>query len=89
MSILERRGKSAHIECFDRPSGPCGNANCCIPGFMARCGAGPCVIDQQACKFFRKSSMGDRCMHYCVSLDGHCDCVDAQEEMKRRSRPKS
>ena len=35
--------------------------------------------------FFRRrlrSSAGDSCMQYCVSLDGHCDCVDAQQEIK-------
>jgi hypothetical protein len=89
MSIYERCGKSAHVECLDRPAGRCGYVNCCIAGFMSRCGAGPCVIDQQACKFFRRSSVADRCMHYCVSLDGHCDCVDAQQEMKGKSRPKT
>jgi hypothetical protein len=49
---------------------------------MSRCGAGPGVINQRACKFFKRSSAGDRCMHYCVSLDGHCDCVDAQQETR-------
>jgi hypothetical protein len=88
MSIYERCGKRTRIECLDRPEGRCGNVNYCIGGFMSHCGAGPCLFDQQACKFFRKSSVGERCMHYCVSLDGHCDCVDAQQEMKRKSQPK-
>jgi hypothetical protein len=88
MSTQDRCGKNTHFERFEDPAERCGGGNCCVVGFMSRCGAGPCVIDQQGCKFFKKSSTGDRCMHYCVSLDGHCDCVDAQEEMKRRRRSK-
>jgi hypothetical protein len=86
MSTYERCRKNAHLERFEGPAGRCSDGNCCIGGFMSRCGAGPCLIDQQACKFFKKSSAADRCMHFCVALDGHCDCVEAQEEMKRRGR---
>jgi hypothetical protein len=82
MSTYDRCGKRAHLELFEASSGRCSGGNCCIVGFMARCGAGSCPIDQQACKFFKKSSVGERCMHYCVSLDGHCDCLEAQAEMK-------
>ena len=28
------------------------------------------------CKFFKKSSFTDRCMHY--MFDEYCDCLDAQ-----------
>jgi hypothetical protein len=54
--------------------------NCCIPGFMSRCGAGTDAESQRACRFFRKASQGERCMHYCAALEGHCDCVEAQRE---------
>lgn len=83
MNTHERCTKIAHFECVEEQTGSCGGVNCCIAGFMSRCGAGPCIIDQHACKFFRKSSAGERCMHYCVSIDGHCDCVVAQDELKR------
>jgi hypothetical protein len=87
MNTHERCTKIAHFECVEEQTGSCSGVNCCIAGFMSRCGAGPCVIDQHACKFFRKSSAGDRCMHYCVSIDGHCDCVVAQDELKRSGPP--
>jgi hypothetical protein len=35
------------------------------------------------------SSTGGRCMHYCVSLDGHCDSVEAQQALKNRERSRS
>lgn len=86
MSISERFARTAHFECVEEQTEGCRNVNCCIAGFMSRCGAGPSIIDQHACKFFRKSSAGERCMHYCVSIDGHCDCVPAQVEMKRSAQ---
>lgn len=55
--------------------------NYCVPGIMSRCGAGTLWEDQKKCRFSRKSSVSNRCMHYIVSLDGHCDCVDAQREI--------
>jgi hypothetical protein len=60
-----------------------GCVNCCIAGVMSRCGAGPLVSDQRTCTFFKQATHADRCMHYCISLDGHCDCVEAQVELKR------
>lgn len=86
MKTLEHCAKSAHAECLHETNEKCGRINCCIIGFMSRCGAGPLVIDQRACRFFKLSSGGERCMHYCVALDGHCDSVDAQQEMKNKAR---
>lgn len=57
------------------------NVNYCIPGTMSRCSAGIVWESQKKCKFSIKSSVGDRCMHYIPSLDGHCDSVDAQREV--------
>lgn len=56
--------------------------NYCIPGIMSRCSAGTLWENQKKCRFSKKSSVSDRCMHYIVSLDGHCDCVDAQREIR-------
>jgi len=56
------------------------NANYCIPGMMSRCSAGAVWENQKKCRFSKKSTSGDRCMHYIIALDGHCDSVDAQRE---------
>jgi hypothetical protein len=79
----------AHFESLNERTEKCSGANCCIAGFMSKCGAGPLLIDQRACRFFRMSSTGGRCMHYCVSLDGHCDSVEAQLEIKTRERSRN
>ena len=55
-------------------------ANYCVPGVMSRCSAGIVWENQKKCKFSKKSSVSDRCMHYIESLEGHCDSVDAQRE---------
>jgi hypothetical protein len=81
---IECCSKSAHYECLNKTTETCGGVNCCIVGFMSKCGAGPLLITQKACRFFKMSSAGNRCMHYCVALDGHCDSIDAQQEMKNR-----
>jgi len=56
--------------------------NYCVPGIMSRCSAGALWEDQKRCRFSKKSSVSDRCMHYIIGLDGHCDCVDAQREIR-------
>jgi hypothetical protein len=56
------------------------SANYCRPGIMSRCSAGIVWENQKKCKYSKKSSVSDRCMHDIESLDGHCDCVDAQRE---------
>jgi hypothetical protein len=32
--------------------------------------------DQKGCKFYKKSSFGDRCMHFI--FEEYCDCLEAQ-----------
>ena len=56
--------------------------NYCIPGIMSRCSAGLIWQDQKKCKFARKSTVGDRCMHYIEPIYGHCDSAEAQRELK-------
>ncbi len=63
--------------------------NCCVGGIMSRCGAGPRPADQARCRFFKRSTTSDRCMHYIVALDGHCDSVDAQRARQTAGPPKS
>jgi len=58
-------------------------ANYCVSGIMSRCSAGTVWQEQRKCKFSKRSSVSDRCMHYIVPLDGHCDCVEAQIDMRR------
>ncbi len=53
----------------------------CIPDTMSRCSAGPSWQNQKKCKFARKSTIRNRCMHYIESIDGHCDCAEAQREL--------
>jgi hypothetical protein len=58
--------------------------NYCIPGMLSRCGAGPKVETQKKCRYYKKSSIREQCMHYIVVLNGHCDCVDAQRDVSRQ-----
>ena len=58
--------------------------NYCVSGILSRCGAGPEWQKQKRCKYYKKSTMRDRCMHYIETLGGHCDCVDAQTEVRRQ-----
>jgi hypothetical protein len=57
--------------------------NYCVSGIMSRCSAGTVWEEQKKCKFSKKSSIAERCMHYIIALDGHCDCVDAQREISK------
>ena len=63
------------------------SVNYCIPGIMSRCSAGLIWQDQKKCKFARKSTVGERCMHYIESIYGHCDSVEAQRELKYLDQP--
>jgi hypothetical protein len=49
---------------------------------MSRCSAGLIWHEQKKCKFARKSTVGERCMHYIESINGHCDSVEAQRELR-------
>ena len=62
--------------------------NYCVSGLLSRCGAGPEWQKQKKCKYYDKSTIRNRCMHYIETLDGHCDCADAQREVRRQQDPK-
>jgi hypothetical protein len=55
--------------------------NFCISGIMSHCGAGTNWQEQKRCKFAQKSSISNKCMYYIESIDGHCDCLEAQLEI--------
>ena len=56
--------------------------NYCVAGLMSRCGAGTVWNDQRRCKFAEKSTVSNRCMHFIEAIDGHCDCEQAQRELR-------
>jgi hypothetical protein len=54
--------------------------NYCVPGLLSKCGAGKAWAEHKFCRFAIKSSFSNKCMHYIHSMDGHCDCLDAQKD---------
>jgi hypothetical protein len=60
--------------------------NFCEFGTMFKCAAGTVWEEQRLCRYARKSSGGERCMHYRRNIGGHCDCVPAQIEASRSLR---
>lgn len=60
-----------------------GYVNYCVPGLMSRCGAGTVWNDQKTCKYAEKSTVSNRCMHFIEAIGGHCDCVEAQRELRK------
>jgi hypothetical protein len=54
--------------------------NYCIPGLLSRCGAGKTWPEHRLCRFAVKSDFANKCMYYNVSMDGHCDCLAAQQD---------
>ena len=59
-----------------------GRVNYCVAGLMSHCSAGTTWNDQQRCKFAEKSTVSNRCMHYIEAIGGHCDCEQAQRELR-------
>ena len=59
-----------------------GCANYCVAGLMSRCSAGTVWTTQKRCKYAEKSTVSNRCMHFIEAIDGHCDCVEAQRELR-------
>jgi hypothetical protein len=55
-------------------------SNFCVPGAMSFCRAGKNWADHRRCRFYCKSTLSTRCMHFLESFGGHCDCVSAQRE---------
>lgn len=60
-----------------------GFVNCCVAGLMSRCSAGTVWNDQKICKFAEKSTVSNRCMHFIEAIGGHCDCAEAQRELRK------
>jgi hypothetical protein len=58
-------------------------SNLCAMGMLSICAARRSWSDQKRCRFYRKASYSERCMHLVESIDGHCDNVDAQREARR------
>ena len=56
------------------------SVNHCIPGILSKCGAGTTWAEQRQCRFAVKSDFVNKCMYYNQSMDGHCDCIDAQRD---------
>jgi hypothetical protein len=54
--------------------------NYCIPGILSKCSAGTSWAEQRFCKFSIKSDYANKCMYFIESMDGHCDCLDAQKD---------
>ena len=65
-----------------------GRVNYCVAGLMSRCSAGTIWNDQQRCKFAEKSTVSNRCMHYIEAIGGHCDCEQAQRELRNTAEIK-
>ncbi len=59
-----------------------GYANYCVAGLMSRCSAGKLWKDQKICKYAEKSTVSNRCMHFIEAIGGHCDCAEAQIELR-------
>ena len=54
---------------------PVDRLNFCKKGPMSICTAGS-VNEQKKCRFYKKSSYGDRCMYFI--FDKYCDSLEAQ-----------
>jgi hypothetical protein len=63
--------------------------NYCVAGLMSRCSAGTVWDDQNRCKFAEKSTINNRCMYYIEVIGGHCDCEEAQRELRHSVNTKT
>jgi len=66
-----------------------GCANFCVAGLMSRCSAGTVWNAQKKCKYAEKSTVRNRCMHFIEAIDGHCDCAEAQRELRNAVKIKA
>lgn len=66
----------------DKPDLRLVRTNYCVAGAMSRCSAGPFWNAQKRCKYAVKSTVRDRCMYYIEAIGGHCDCVEAQRDLR-------
>ena len=78
--------KINHLEKQRRHCANLVKVNYCVPGTMSRCSAGITWQEQKKCKFAKKSTVKNRCMHYIESIDGHCDSVEAQGEFRNHNQ---
>lgn len=62
-------------------------SNFCVPGAMSFCRAGKNWAEHRLCRFYRKSTLSSRCMHFLEAFGGHCDCVSAQREGQAAATP--
>jgi hypothetical protein len=77
-SLVKNEHKLQKLDCL----------NYCVSGLMSRCSAGTIWDEQQKCKFSEKSTVSNRCMYYIEAIDGHCDCVEAQRELRMKESTK-
>lgn len=82
MVFSNKRDESSHFRDNRNDRSQLVSVNYCVPGIMSRCSAGLIWQEQKKCKFARKSTVGERCMHYIESINGHCDSVEAQRGLK-------
>ncbi|MBW2436731.1 MAG: hypothetical protein PVH74_11990 [Desulfobacterales bacterium] len=66
----------------DKPDLHLVRTNYCVSGVMSRCSAGLVWNDQKRCKYAVKSTVRDGCMYYIEAIGGHCDCAEAQRELR-------
>lgn len=81
MINLSQYKKAPHIPNNKQRCAKLESISYCIPGIMSRCSAGSTWLEQKKCKFAKRSTIRHRCMHYIESINGHCDCVEAQREL--------
>ncbi len=82
---MAKRISKEKNNCLMRPDEPeirLIRANFCVPGVMSRCSAGTVWHDQKRCKYAVKSTVHNRCMYFIEAIGGHCDCVEAQRELR-------
>jgi hypothetical protein len=54
--------------------------NYCKPGLFSKCEAGKTWPEHRLCRFATKSRFSNKCMYYNALMDGHCDCLAAQQD---------
>ena len=82
MNIYNLNERADHLQKHRRRCENLESISYCISGIMSRCSAGSTWQKQERCKFAKRSTVRNRCMHYIKSIDGHCDCVEAQRELR-------
>ena len=68
------------LQCSIKPQPNLKPLNFCVPGILSKCGAGTTWSGHRHCIFANKSEFSNKCMHYIEAIDGHCDCVNAQQD---------